>query len=95
MGLTDLTQRQRDHILTSNPSLSRKPNLFLALSRAWYHDFSRSARVGRYERMVQQVRGVTKNYEGTLRFLDERDKELVQLGEGYKKLVIKYSRASN
>ena len=68
------------------------PFVFLLIR---YHDFSRSARVGRYERMVQQVRGVTKNYEGTLRFLDERDKELVQLGEGYKKLVIKYSRASN
>lgn len=49
--------------------------------------------VKRYELMVQHARGVIKTYEGTLRFLDESDKELVQL-EGYNKMI-EYWRASN
>lgn len=50
--------------------------------------------VKRYELMVQQARGVIKTYEGTLRFLDESDKELVQLEEGYNKMI-EYLRALN
>lgn len=50
--------------------------------------------VERYELMVQHARGVIKTYEGTLRFLDESDKELVQLEEGYNKMI-EYLRASN
>ncbi|KAL0814880.1 hypothetical protein Bca101_071323 [Brassica carinata] len=43
--------------------------------------------VERYELMVQHARGVIKTYEGTLRVLDESDKELVQLEEGYNKMI--------